>query len=144
MQPAKKIELTEFCQVKEKLGFERACEIFRENIHRQQLAAENPHVVYPLEIYSLSDTPQDQMTRERCHSCDVMIPCLHFAIEVQLPNHVYGGLNHQEREILESRYLELFGPDAKPAESELEQLRRESEFWRLLTSQIKLGEVQNF
>ncbi len=144
MQPAKKIELTEFCQTKKKYGFDQACEIFRENIHHQQLAAENPHVIYPLEIYSLSDTPQDKMTRERCHYCDVRIPCLHFAIEVQLPNHVYGGLNHQEREVLEQRYLELFGPDAKPAESELEMSQRKSEFWRLLTSQIELGEVQNF
>jgi hypothetical protein len=141
MPTAKKIELTEFCQLKVKLGFDRACEIFRENIHRQQLAAENPHVVYPLEIYSLSDTPQDKMTRERCQNCYEEIACLHFAIEVQLPNHVYGGLNHQERAALEVRFLELFGPDAPPIESDMELSRRESEYWHLLEAQTKVSRI---
>jgi len=135
--PVKKVEISEFCALREKFGFAEACNITRARLHRHSDAEENPHVIYPLDNFDLWDTPQDKETRERCSRCDVKVPCLHFAVEVGLPNHVYGGLNHAEREPLERRFNELFGPDAPPIIDDVDLSQRESEFWNLLEAQVE-------
>lgn len=131
-----KFELSEFCTLRSKYGFGEACDITRARIHRRDDAAQSPHLFYPLNDFSAWDTPQDLETRKRCQKCDVKVACLHFAIEVGLPNHVYGGLNHSERAPLEARFNELFGPESPPILDDLDLSERESQFWNLLQAQI--------
>ena len=136
MTNSRKFELSEFCALRAKYGFGEACEITRARIHRRGDAAQSPHVIYPLDTFTLWDTPEDIATRRRCQECDVKVSCLHFAVEVGLPNHVYGGLNHSERAPLEERFNELFGPDAPSIVDDLDLSERESQFWSLLQAQI--------
>ncbi len=136
MTNSRKFELSEFCALRVKYGFGEACDITRARIHRRDDEARSRRVIYPLDHFSLWDTPQDIETRKRCEKCDVKVSCLHFAVELGLPNHVYGGLNHSERAPLEERFNELFGPDSPPILDDVDLSERESQFWSLLQAQI--------
>ena len=136
MNSSAKFELTEFCTLRVKYGFEEACEIFRERMNIRRSRANHPQVLYPVADFEIWDTPQDKGTRQRCKNCDVEVACLAFAVEMKLPNHVYGGLNHSERLILEERYDELFGSKAPAIVDEMDLSERESLFWSLLQAQV--------